>query len=412
MQRSQLVLSTLFFVACGGGATIVDPPPPPSSDFVLTFRPDAEDQASAQTLGWGSAVPDADVTLTPKDPLLGGPRTYRTTAAGMVTISALTAGDYVVEVKRWLDDSERGKLPAGDDAIGYVAKAYVRVTTGSGQSSIAVPASRRRSLVISEFFNNYINIIPDGYYDNSFVELHNNADTAIYVDGMLLAAARNPSNDYPNFPCSLYDPERLDPGGAWVRWVEKFPGTGRDYPVAPGGTIVIATDAIDHSAIVAGGFDLRSAHFEMIGSADVDNPTVPNMIDLTEGGAGSISGHGMFWPHNSPVTVLALPVDLSALPREAIPAQGGVPFLRLPRERILDALSFHTTSVSAYPDCTFMIHTNLDRAMAYLFRWTDFALSGQRKTVLILPSGRKIVQHTRSSDADFKAAPRSPGTLP
>jgi hypothetical protein len=328
-----------------------------------------------------------------------------------VTIAKLTAADYVVEVKRWLTDAERSRLAVGDDAVGFVAKAYVRAAAGGGQSTVAVPASRRRSLIISEFFNNRLTFIPDAYYDNSFVELYNNTDSTVYVDGMLLAAARNPDSDYPNFPCSLYFPETRDPGGVWVRWIEKFPGSGRDYPVASGGTVVIATDAIDHSAFVPGGFDLRSAQFEMIGPSDIDNPAVPNMLDLTEGGTTTLSGHGLTWPHNSPVTVLALPIDISTLARGAIPA-GGVPFLRLPREGVLDALSFHTTYISPYANCSSMVHSNFDRAMAFLFRWDEFTLSGQRKTVLILPGGRKVLQHSRSSDADFIALVRSPGGLP
>ena len=412
MTRSPLFLTSVLLGACGGGTTVVDPPPPPADNFVFTFRPDAEDQASAQALGWGTVVPDADVTLTPKDPLLGGTQTHRTTAAGTLTIARLTAGDYVVEAKRWLSDTERGRLTAGDDAVGFVAKAYVRVSSGGGQIGVAVPASRRRSLVISEFFDNYTYPTPAApYQDNSFVELYNNADTVIHMDGMLLARGLAPSYDYETFPCVVYTPLTMDPSGVWVRWIAKFPGSGGAYPIPPGGSIVVATDAIDHSVIVPGGLDLRSAQFEMIGVADVDNPSVPNMIDITEGGTSN--EHGMNWPaSNASVTVLALATSTTSLPHALIPGNLGVQVLRLPRERILDVRALHGKYVAAFPLCPSIVHPNFDRVMATLFLGDEFTLSSQRKTAPILFSGRKILQHTRSSDADLISALRSPGVVP
>lgn len=410
MKRSPVFLTSMLLAACGGGTTVVDPPPPPADNFVFTFRPDAEDQASAQALGWGTVVPDAEVTLTPKDPLLGGPQSHQTTAAGTLTIVKLTAGDYVVDAKRWLSDLERGRLTAGDDAIGFVARADVRVASGGGQTSVAVPASRRRSLVISELFHNYTYPTPSAaYFDNAYIELFNNTDTTIHVDGMLLARARSPSIDTPNFPCSLYYPHSRDPSGIWSRWIAKFPGHGRDYPVLPGGTIVVATDAIDHSAIIPGGVDLRGADFEMIGVADVDNPAVPNMIDITEG--GTLNPHGINWPDNSPVIVLSMPLSIALLPHQAIP-EGTAVFVRLPREQILDALSFHTTYIGAYATCPEMVHSNFDRSMAFLYLGDEFTISGQRRVAPVLSGARKQLQHTRNSNADFVAAPRSPGRVP
>jgi len=412
MTRPPLCLASLLLAACGGGTTVVDPPPPPADSFVFTFRPDAEDQSSAQALGWGSVVPDADITLTPKDPLLGGPQSHRTTATGTLTIAKLTAGDYVVEAKRWLSDTERGRLTTGDDAIGFIAKAYVRVAAGGGQTSVTVHASRRRSLIISELFNNFTYPTPAApYQDNTFVELYNNADSVIYLDGMLLARGLAPSYDFVTFPCAVYTPLTTDPSGVWVRWIAKFPGSGSDYPVPPGGSIVVATDAIDHSAIVPGGLDLRSAHFEMIGVADADNPSVPNMIDITEGGTSN--EHGMNFPsNNASVTVLALATSTASLPHALIPGDLGVQFLRLPRERVLDVRALHGKYVAAFPPCPTIVHPNFDRVMATLFLGDEFTLSSQRKTAPILLSGRKILQHTRSSDADLIGASRSPGVLP
>lgn len=172
---------------------------------------------------------------------------------------------------------------------------------------------------------------------------------------------------------------------------------------------IVATDAIDHSVLVPGGPDLRSANFEMIGIADVDNPSVPDMIDITEG--GTISPHGINWPESGAVTVLALPLNAAALQRAQVQEDGYV-FARIPHDRVLDLLSFHSTYAAPYPNCPSMVHANFDRAMAFLLLGDEYGLSRQRHVTLISPAGRKIAQHSRSSDADFVAATRSPGVLP
>jgi len=284
------------------------------------------------------------------------------------------------------------------------------VPAGGGQEVVSAPASRRRSLVISEFFNNYTH--PTGnepYFAGAYVELHNNTDTTIYVDGMILARALSPPIDTPNFPCSLYFLHSQDPGGVWVRSMGRLPGDGRDYAVLSGSRIVVATDAIDHSAIAPGGPDLRGASFEMIGMADVDNPAVPNVSDITV--SGPTGPHGIDWPEGSPVTVLILPLNTASLERGRS-QESGYDYVRVPRDKVLDLISFHTTYVAVYPNCQSMVHTNFDRAMAFLFLGDEYSLSGQRKTAVTLPDGRKVLQHSRNSDADFVAAPRSPGVLP
>jgi hypothetical protein len=148
----------------------------------------------------------------------------------------------------------------------------------------------------------------------------------------------------------------------------------------------------------------------MIGFADVDNPGVPNMDDVTPGGA--IEDHGLFWPDNSSTTVLSLPLNVSSLPHDKAQPGPGYEFYQVPKARVLDALSFHTTYVSPYTNCPELVHRNFDRAMAFLFLGDEFTLSAQRRTAVVLPGGRKLLQHTRSTDADFVAAARSPGVLP
>ena len=64
-----------------------------------------------------------------------------------------------------------------------------------------------------------------------------------------------------------------------------FPGSGTDYPVAPGEEVLIAVNAINHKEINPKSFDLSKAKFEFYDESsnprfqDSDNPNVDNMVN-------------------------------------------------------------------------------------------------------------------------------------
>ena len=58
----------------------------------------------------------------------------------------------------------------------------------------------------------------------------------------------------------------------------RFPGSGTDYPLAPGHAALVAKEAIDHSAISPWQPDLSHADFEW--PVGVNNPDVPNLQDI------------------------------------------------------------------------------------------------------------------------------------
>jgi hypothetical protein len=318
----------------------------------------------------------------------------------------VATGQYIIAASRWLTDQERAQLPAGDDALGFAAKRTMRIGV-PGSARVDVPASRRKSLVISEWaFHQH------GYEYGGFLELYNNADTTVYLDGILIARGFELAYDYPNFPCALYVSTTNDPDGIWTRLIQEFPGTGRDYPVAPGQTIVIATDAIDHRPLHWSGIDLRFADFEFIGQPDVDNPAVPNMVD-----EGVINlDHGLRWEPLADVVVAALPADIATLPHDRPTPESATDWIRLPRALMLDVLWIRSNYAgSPYIECPRLVHPNFDREGAAM-RGTnevvevDFSVS--RRPLPELVNGRKMLQHTRTGNADFIRTLRNPGTVP
>lgn len=413
---------SVLLAACGGGGerTVIEPPPPTSTDFVLTFRSHDEDMSVAQQLGWTSGIPGAQVTIAPAEGYLNppttAPRSLTTSATGTVSLAGMQPGHYRVTLSRLFTSEELAKVGGASGAVAYVGESEVFVASTSGTATVQVPASYRRSLIISEwsFVTRYI---PGGdtYLYGGFLELYNNSDTTVYLDGVLIAEPLMRSFDTPLVPCALMAPYRNDPAGIWAERLAAFPGSGRTYPLAPGRHVVVATDAVDHSVLFPGMIDLRKADFEFTGAFDVDNPAVPNMIDRSL--RDPFFGHGLTFSNSiATVTPVVAPTDTAMLPKAKLPPNG-TEYLRLPRERMLDVFTTITTYFATrqppLTPCPELVHASMDRRYGIFLSDTpdDYLESVSRKVLTTLPNGRLVLQHTRTSANDFKRTPRTPGVV-
>jgi hypothetical protein len=415
--RSLSIPAVLFLAAaCGSGSKIVEPPPPPPpAGLSVALTPDADDLVAAQALGWTNGIPNADVTLMPKDSS-AAPRTLKSSSTGAVDFGPVTPGVYIVESTRWLTTTEVAKLPGSQDVDGWVSKTQLTLTAQGSQQHIAVPASRRKGLVISEWaFNVEIFVETSStYFFGGYLEIFNNADTTAYLDGLMVVEGFAWDFDYPNFPCVPFGSQLgLDPTGIWTRRVQQFPGRGRDYPLPAGRSVVVAIDAIDHHAIGAQGIDLSHADFEFWGGpGDVDNPAVPNMIDTLSTGR-NIQGHGPLFLGSAITAVLARPYDKATAPRFV--GSDGNEFAKVSRDLILDLISLYPNFVYIYPRCVRVVNSVFDQESSDVrgydenVEW-DFSVS--RRAIPVPLSSHVILQDSRNSDADLVRTHRSPGVVP
>jgi hypothetical protein len=384
--------------------------------ITLEFRVDSEDSASATALGWANGIPGVQVTITPEDSATGSPQVLQGSDSGTLLLDQLAGGRYLVDAVRWLTDAERAQLPAGDDAVGFVTRVPLNTAAATARVPVPMAASRRKGLVISEWAFNIAALQPvnETYALGGFLELFNNADTTVYLDGLIVARGLSYGFDYPNFPCSFEAVFANDPQGIWAREVQQFPGRGRDYPVPPGGIVVVAVDAIDHSKIVSVGLDLSHADFEFWGGpGDVDNPAVPNMIDTLALG-GNALGHGPVFQGLSEVDVLARPYDLATVPRQRdLPGQE---YARISAGLIIDVVTLWPNYVSEYgPRCPQLVNERFDHA-SFDGRGYDenveYEYSVSRRRIPGSRNGPPLLQWSRNSDADFIRTLRSPGSVP
>jgi hypothetical protein len=113
-----------------------------------------------------------------------------------------------------------------------------------------------------------------GYYKDKYFEIYNNSDKVLYADGISLCESDHKTTSELNIWADIIDK-------AFVTCViYTIPGSGTDYPVQPGKSVVLADVAINHTEVNSNSFDLSNADFEWYDNhkLDVDVPEVPNLI--------------------------------------------------------------------------------------------------------------------------------------
>ena len=416
-----LAAGLLACLTCNyGEVVVVQPAAAGRGPLTLSIQVDPEDSAVARALGWTAGIPNADVVISPGagDTATGPPiATLQSDADGNVTVPDLRDGKYLVEVRRLLGSAEMAKLAAGEEVVGFMEREMAQ----RGAATIRVPASRRRSIVISEwaFQPQWVPTANAWYHFGGYLELANNSDTTVYLDGLVVGEAF--AIGFENFSgaCEAYESQTNDPDGLWARYLDSLPGTGRDHPLAPGAVAVIATDAVNHTAISPDGLDLSHADFEFIGSADVDNPNVPNAVSIgLEDCCAAYGGHGLILNEVlEEVAFISLPVDTAALPRWA---DADHRYERVPRARVLDVVALLSSFQGSAAPCPRLVHPNFDR---YRGRFGPIGANSlgynpeglysvQRKVAYVRVDGRAILQHTRTTNTDFFYGLRTPFRLP
>ena len=380
----------------------------------LTMKVELDSTAAdiAEALGWTEGVPGAEVRVH----RIGTDfqwQTALTDSSGAVVLPDLLLGQYRLAAYRALSEEEAAELGDRRRAFGDGRMIHFG---GPSTATLRLAPDERGSLVIGEVYGTspYVNEVDWDYHP--YFEIYNNSDTTIYLDGKFFGLAYRKARDYSGgWSCDYTERFRNDPAGVWARWFHRFPGSGAEYPLAPGEIAVVAMDAIDHSQIHPSFPDLSLADFELLGPADVDNPSVPNMLEA--GLESWFFGHGL-QPMVGKPYFLSNPVDIEALPHQT--DEGGLvarEFVRFPREALLDVLATWSDAADIdqliAPPCREAVHRNFDRlAGGFVEHGEDLEYSVQRLVIDTTPDGRAILQDSNTSAVDLVRALYTVGTLP
>jgi hypothetical protein len=427
MPRPAVLLALTLALACGREVVFVDPPPPSGSDtdttgtdttgtdttvvrrvdLLVTVTITPADTALATRLGFvNGRLPNAQVTGRRIEGQQA-PQTGTTDSLGQVRLPGLLEGTWAITALRALTAVERAVLDsANGDVTGFGGAAQFAVSDAADAVAIAVSAGRQGTLVISEAYLPLIDeYIP--YLFGQYIEVHNNSFDTLYLDGKILGRSIPWTSGTVATSCAEFARWLEDPEGIWSRLFWAFPGTGRSYPLPPGGSAIVATDAIDHRNADPDLLDLSGADFEFIGATDGDNPAVPNMRNFAGwSDMGDPSGHGVRW--TSQITVfLAEATDPDSLVRDNLPVQSPL-HVRIPRDRILDVLTSGSTPEReiGLPYCPNFVHPSFDGQFA---RLVDHSTA---RSIVRKPLVGWVLQRTKVSAADFEHAPPTPGRAP
>jgi len=258
---------------------------------------------------------------------------------------------------------------------------------------------------------------PEGkrYIGDKYFVLFNNAADTLSADGLILIEADlNSVQKY-----DLGDHDFRDKYFA-VDAMYRIPGDGNTYRVAPGQMILIADNAMNHTAANANSFDLSTADFEWYdvsssaGATDVDNPDVTNLDKLycyTQTiWVPHNQGHKSFGLARFPEGVteeayfatdsLYVKYDYEVLTSAGTFSQSRKSYM-IPNEWIVDM-------VNMAPSETFQWLTSsdkLDAGYAYVAPTgsdvTRFGKAVRRKTKVTL-NGVRTLQDTNNSSDDFE----------
>lgn len=237
-------------------------------------EPDYHSYQLALTVDFGADFPQ-DQRNGAKVTLINQTKNYtfeaETDKNGKVQFSALEPGFYSVAVSH--------SFSAGDKKHYYNGQQNIDIL-GDKTESVEARESLFSAFVIKEIY--YAgSVTPAGkiYYADQYLEIFNNTSEVQYADGIsvLIHEASNAGTNM-----WAYIKDTIVAETIW-----SIPGNGKQVPVAPGKSIVIAQDGINHRDDPKGNplspVNLGNADFEFYDykpkTTDVDSPTVPNLIE-------------------------------------------------------------------------------------------------------------------------------------
>ncbi|MDP2959548.1 MAG: hypothetical protein Q8N53_24220 [Longimicrobiales bacterium] len=415
MRRSVSVIVGLCLpCACDPGDVRLLAPEGTTSDEVTRVHValDTPYVTLGPTLGWEAGIPGATLRLHRTDEPYDEAYwvSFTTDGSGGVAIHDVLAGLYEVEVSRALTAAERSAV--GDLTMIVAGGRLARLPTE--QLKIATEPNHAGALVFSEVAITAPLPWETGggnYDDGKYLEIYNNSAETVYLDGMLFGVAYLSNNDSSFRPCSMSEVALNDPGGIWTQHVLRFPGQGVEFPVEPGGVVLLAKSAVDHRPVHPSLMDLTNADFEWGGQRTADNPSAPNLTDV-----GPTRLYSPLPISDSPV-FLARPMELDGLPSWIHPYDGHR-YIRIPADAVLDAMAplydFTRASYEPLERCLHALNPAFERLPGPAL-WSgsmEASYSLRRRVLGVSPDGRRLLQDTNTSMVDFVRAMGTPGWIP
>ena len=267
MKRNILSAATLLGLALTFGGCAKDVLNEPTSQVNLVFDvPEISGTYTLKSLNVTFQEINSGITQTIPVIDLSNPSLQPTLALGTYNISL--EGDITITEN---GNTKTYKLQG--------VKENVVISSASSGARVSLSLSDPAANFIFEeiFFTGTVTPEGKAYNGDKYFIIYNNSLDTLYADGLLIAQSA-----FLTTAKREYTPDILNEAFT-SQQIVKIPGTGKQYPVAPGDQIVIANNAINHKEYNINSADLSNADFEieLLSSINVDNPAVQNTISVS-----------------------------------------------------------------------------------------------------------------------------------
>lgn len=379
----------------------------------------------------------SNVDLSIKNLTTGNVQTAKTNDKGEYTFQSISTGTYDITAKITIsaEDYTAATGIATNTAVIYNASVLNKVITPdfSGKLDLTLITGTTNPWVIKQVYYAGSDVVEGAVYRDQFIEIYNNSDKVLYADGLYFAELTGrqslTNNSYNvlkdgqlDWSKSIDMPVNIDANNDYVytKALHMIPGTGQQYPVQPGKSIIIAQTAQNHKQPFTGAdqtsisvrkpeltVDLSAAQFEAHYASyganqldsDVDNPNSVNIEVLQMG------GRDMIFDTNGRTAYIIFkindgPRDLKQYyyPLKAAPSASEKKYYQIPNKYILDAVETQPQAASArIPK---KLSASYDSGFTFTPKGIYSSQSVIRKTASTV-DGRIILKDTNNSSDDF-----------
>lgn len=286
------------------------------------------------------------------------------------------------------------------------AAAYVQGTAGANlfqNATVNVALSKvvRSSLIFKAI---YTTGGKQGYMKDGYFEIVNNSDEVQYLDGLILSAPAGKQQNKNAWQANGFE----DLYACGQGQVLAFPGSGHDYPLQPGQSVLIANDGANHKDLAGAGNhcpDLSKADWEVYLSyvnGEIDYSAKNLDVIFVNNKYMKAFGLGFFGrayvlarlPQG--MTPEAFAADHSNIRKEPGNAAATMEYLVIPSKYVLDAVDiWDAQTTNHYP--TFQAKDDAEGVLASK-AWEGKCV---RRKVTKVVNGRAYYQDTNNSANDF-----------
>ena len=327
--------------------------------------------------------------------------TFTTDANGVLIIPQIIPDEYTINTTWEISGSQYMQLINDNEMVEDKAKVLLKATLTnyplfvSKDFTVDLEKIIMRSLLISKlYFSGTKDNLNRNYRTDSFIEIFNNSDQVVYLDGKYLALTESMS---PAAYLAKDNPDYL-----YARQICKFPGQGNDYSLEPGKSIVVATrSARDHTASASNSVDLSNADFEVKEIDGTGNPEVKSLPVISS--SVSINFFNLLSNGSNAVFIFETEQNILEWPEVYAPGKtSGERFRKVPINTVIDGVESLQNNATTGPDVNLKRFQDIiDAGFCHINATSGYTNESLERKVIGIDGERIVLKDSNNSTADF-----------